>query len=104
MDKKRCLIAAEIKLAITAMESAGFSHIGGSILIYDAWQCLREVMNIDPRNPAYRYCGCVMYGLFSPLVRKQQQPASTEQVCRQFDIETKFEAFGLLPQRLTGTT
>jgi transketolase len=54
MDKKRCLIAAaEIrKLAITAMESAGFGHIGGSMSICDALAVLYgEVMNIDPRNP-----------------------------------------------------
>ncbi len=54
MDKKRCLsAAAEIrKLAITAMESAGFGHVGGSMSICDALAVLyEEVMNIDPRNP-----------------------------------------------------
>lgn len=54
MDKKKCLsAAAEIrKLAITAMEAAGFGHIGGSMSICDALSVLYEVvMNIDPKNP-----------------------------------------------------
>jgi transketolase len=54
MNKKRCLsAAAEIrKLAITAMESAGFGHVGGSMSVCDALAVLyEEIMNIDPLNP-----------------------------------------------------
>jgi len=54
MDKNRCLIAAaEIrKLAITAMESAGFGHVGGSMSVCDALAVLyEEVLNVDPLNP-----------------------------------------------------
>lgn len=45
--------AAEIrKLTITAIESAGYGHIGGSMSICDVLAVLYcDVMNIDPTNP-----------------------------------------------------
>ncbi|MGI6213921.1 MAG: transketolase [Christensenellales bacterium] len=45
--------AAEIrKLTITALESAGYGHIGGSMSICDVLAVLYcDIMNIDPDNP-----------------------------------------------------
>ncbi len=45
--------AAEIrKLTITAIESAGYGHIGGSMSICDLLAVLYcDIMNIDPNNP-----------------------------------------------------
>lgn len=54
MNINNCLkAAAEIrKLTITAMEAAGYGHIGGSMSICDVLAVLyEEILNIDSQNP-----------------------------------------------------
>jgi len=75
MNKTETLkMAAEIrKLTITAMESIGYGHIGGSMSICEMLAVLyNDIMDVDPKNPkdpnrdylvlSKGHCGPAVYG------------------------------------------